>query len=589
MNPLRELPWRWLIIAAAASLAFVLGFTGFQEHFAAAGKNMSALDILYRTVQLFFLDAGNVDPPVGPKLQLARFLAPLTTAYAVVQAALTLFAVQLQKTWLWWRGGHVIICGLGHKGVELVKELRKNGRRVVVIEHDQNNDDLPHCRAMGVVVLVGPANDEWTLRKSHVHRADELIAVTGDDGTNVETAVRAHDLNRWRSARRKPLKCVVHIEEPRLRNLFLRHQLYGDPADPFELEMFNIFEVGARAMLREPPVLAPLNRAHAWPPHLLVVGAGRLGEALIRRALKDWRIDHPRLGERIQITIVDRRAAKREEEFRLRYPGLVQAGVLRFVSIDIHSADFAEGRFLTAGAMNRCTAAYVCLDNDSVAMSTALTLRQRLSDENIPIVVRMTHASGLASLMETGESGQRAISGVRVVGLLELTCQTDVVLGGPFEVLAQAIHQAYLYDQLADGQTFGSTASLVSWEQLPDDFRESSRQHALHAPHKLAQIGCEMALSTADEIPLLEFTPDEVEQLAKEEHRRWVEERRAAGWAFGAVKDQAQKLTPYVVSWEQLAEDIKEIDRRLVRRLPANLAKADYEVRRKSSEPRKIE
>jgi hypothetical protein len=579
MNSLRHVPWRWVAVAALAALAFALGFVGFRQYYLRAGVAKSAWDILYVTLQLFLLDGGAVERPVGAALQVARFLAPVTTAYAIVQAALALFAFQIQKTWLWWRGGHVVICGLGRKGVKLVEELRKKGRRVVVIEHDPANDGLARCRALGVVVLVGRANDEWTLRRGHVDRADELIAVTGDDATNVETAVRAHRLNLRRSARRKPLKCVVHVEQPRLRNLFHQHKLYSDSADPFELELFNIFEVGARAMLREPPLLLPGKDKQSWPPHLVVIGMGQLGEALVRRALKDWRIDHPAMKERIRITVVDRQIERREEEFRLRYPHLAETADLSFVPTDIHSIDFAEGKFL-GKRTEECTGVYVCLDSDSMAMSAALTMRQLLSDKTIPIVVRMSDQSGFASLLQTGNDGGQAIAGIRAVGLMELTCQAEVVLGGPFEVLAQAIHQVYLHDQVAAGQTFGSTPSLVPWERLSDDLKGSNRLHARHVPDKLAVVGCEMVHSIQDVVPLFDFTTDEVERLAIDEHQRWVEERRMLGWQLAPVRDHVKKTSPYLVPWEQLADEVKEIDRRLVRRLPANLAKADYQVRR---------
>jgi hypothetical protein len=89
-----------------------------------------------------------------------------------------------------------------------------------------------------------------------------------------------------------------------------------------------------------------------------------------------------------------------------------------------------------------------------------------------------------------------------------------------------------------------------------------------------------MVPSIEEQISLLEFTPVEIERLAMAEHRRWVDERRMLGWKFAPVRDHAQKLSPYLVAWDQLTEEVKEVDRVLVRRIPANLAKADYQVRR---------
>lgn len=581
MNLLRRIHWRWVTVGVLIGVAFALGYVGFQKHLAAAGRNKTGWDIAYLSVQLFVLESGPVDGPVELELQIARFLAPAVAFYTVVLATLALFVMQIQRAWLWTRAGHVVVCGLGRKGARLVEELRQRGEPVVVIENDPRNDDLPHCRALGAVILQGAANDEWTLRTSYLHRANTLISVIGEDGANVETAVLAHQINRRRSPMREPLKCVVHVGEPRLRNLFEAHRIYGDPDDPFELELFNVFEVAARAMLREPPVLLPLHDGHRWPPHLLAVGLGRLGEALVRRALKDWRIDHPALDERLQVTVVDAHAARREEQFRLRYPGLAETCRLRFVPMDVHSADFARGAFLSdSKSKPQVSAAYVCLDNDSSSLSAALTLRRLYRDEAVSVVARMSEETGLATLLGTSDQTECAIPGIRPVGLLDLTCNLDVVLGGPTETLAQAIHQAYLYDRLAEGQQFGSRPSLVTWDRLDGDLKESNRQQARHVPTKLSLVGCETVPSTEDEVSLIEFSAEEVELLARDEHQRWVEERTAGGWTFGPEKDHVRKISPYLVPWEELSEDVKDYDRQFIRRLPANLAKADYKIRR---------
>ncbi len=581
MSTLRRTTLRTVPLIVLVVLAAGLGFAGFQEHVRATGQQQSQWDVIYLTVQLFLMESGAVDGVVNWKLQVARFLAPITTIYAVIQTVVALFAVQTQRVWLWLRGGHIVVCGLGRKGVRLVEQLRSDRWRVVVIENDPDNDDLAYCRALGAITLIGAANDEWTLRKSHVARAAVLIVVTGDDGTNIETAVIAHRLNRRRSSPRKPLRCIVHVREPRLSNLFQDHQIYGDPDDPFQLELFNLLEVAARSMLREPPVLLQLDGKSQRPPHLLVVGMGSLGEAVVHRAIKDWAVDGLSTNDCVQITVIDTKAEERERQFRMRYPQLTSAAQLRFVAMDVHSADFAQGAFVDeANPNDAISAAYVCIDNDSVAMSAALTLRRFFQKPQIPIVVRMAQQAGLASLLSEGDGGQAAISGIRAVGLLDLTCQSEIVLGGSVEVLAQAIHQSYLFDQLAKGEKFGSGPSLVSWDALKPDLKESNRQQARHVPEKLALVGCQMVASTENPFSLVEFTEGEIEVLAEDEHRRWVAERKAVGWTRGAAKDVNKKTTPYLVSWDQLCEEVKQIDRNLVRRLPANLAKADYEIRR---------
>ena len=73
---------------------------------------------------------------------------------------------------------------------------------------------------------------------------------------------------------------------------------------------------------------------------------------------------------------------------------------------------------------------------------------------------------------------------------------------------------------------------------------------------------------------------DEIDTLARLEHARWCEERRAAGWLPDRVKDAGKRRSPDLVPWDALGEADKAYNRELARRLPAVLAKVDYTIRR---------
>ncbi len=111
----RHISLSWLVVIALAVLAFGLGLRGFSKHFADAGVQPPAGQALYLTLQLFTLESGAV-APMNVELQVVRFLAPLTAAYALVRALLALLSVEVRRVWLSLTGGHVVICGLGQKG-----------------------------------------------------------------------------------------------------------------------------------------------------------------------------------------------------------------------------------------------------------------------------------------------------------------------------------------------------------------------------------------------------------------------------------------------------------------------------------------
>ena len=52
-----------------------------------------------------------------------------------------------------------------------------------------------------------------------------------------------------------------------------------------------------------------------------------------------------------------------------------------------------------------------------------------------------------------------------------------------------------------------------------------------------------------------------VEQMSKNVHDVWAETRIAQGWSYGEQRDDAQKLHPCLVPYEELPDSEKEYDR----------------------------
>jgi len=580
----RWLPLRWVVVAALVAGTATMGFDGFAKHFRATGDSKSIADLVYLTFQLFTMESGAVDGRPPASLELARFLGPLVSAYAVVNAVVGLFTVQLQRAWIRLSGNHVVVCGLGRKGGRLVEHLRDAGHRVVVVEPDEQNPQLAHCRDLGCYVITGRANDPWNLTEAHLRGARLLVAVAGDDGVNIETAVRAHEII-VESGRRRPLRCIAHISDPNLQNVFRRHEVYTDESDPFVLELFNTYETAARVMLREAGANNVVAQAAAGEHHLLIIGMGRLGEAILLRMLKDWQIENPP-ERRLRVTVVDTSAHERRGAFEQRYPGLLDVADVEFLRLDIHDPEITQGRYFER-YQDRAPplAVFVCLDDDSQALYAALTVRSMMAAD-VPIVVRMSEEAGLATVLGVTQMKEGCIPGVKAVGLLDTACSLELVLGGTREILAQAIHQGYLSDQLAAGQSANNNPALAPWHRLPEDLKESNRKQAEHIRAKLKLIGCELAPQPGYPLNLFTFCDEEIERLAEVEHDRWMAERRAAGWIYGPQKDVQRRINPLLVPWSELPEAAKGYNRDAVRRIPKVLAKADFEIRRSAAADR---
>jgi hypothetical protein len=570
----RDLQWPFLGGAALAALA--LGFVGFSKYFVALGQKRPFSNLVYLAIQLFVLESGSVPGPVPWELDTARFLAPLVAGSAALKGLALVFRDQLQLLRLRLSAKHTVICGLGRKGLRLLREYRLRNDRVVVIEKDARNEYLDDARGLGAIVLIGDAADPEMLRRARCPKAARLISVCGSDGINAEVAVQARRLVP--ANRKTALTCGVHIVDPKLCNLLAGQEIETKAAEAFRLEFFNVFEVGARSWLDEHPPFGREERDAPSRPHLLVVGAGGLGESLIVQTARIWDSPLRPPRERLGLTIVDRLAESKRDHLLLRYPSLEKCCDLAALQMDVGSARFERADFLIGNnGRGDVTRIYICLGNDSLGLSAALSLRRRLKDPRVSIVVQSTHEDGLSKLLQEDPGRGPHQTAIHSFDLLGRVCLVDLALGGAKERLARAIHEDYVREQRKIGQSPGTNPAVVSWEDLPETLKESNRSQAGHIGTKLKAVGCGIEVATDWREPLFTFSDAEIELMAMMEHDRWVRERRRGGWRSGP-KDVGDRKTPYLVPWEELSEDIRERDRAFIRDLPGFLAGAGFKI-----------
>ncbi len=95
--------------------------------------------------------------------------------------------------------GHVVVIGLGSVGIRVVEGLLARGRRVVVVERDDDNRYLARARALGVPVVVADATQRQTHTMVNLSDASAVAVLTSADLTNIETglSVREELADRW--------------------------------------------------------------------------------------------------------------------------------------------------------------------------------------------------------------------------------------------------------------------------------------------------------------------------------------------------------------------------------------------------------
>jgi ppGpp synthetase/RelA/SpoT-type nucleotidyltranferase len=156
-----------------------------------------------------------------------------------------------------------------------------------------------------------------------------------------------------------------------------------------------------------------------------------------------------------------------------------------------------------------------------------------------------------------------------------LTTPSPALSSEEVDALARRIHENFL----AKDRYKSLDPVMKPWDELKEDLRGSNRSQAIRAAGFLERIGYRVEHSN-DPINPAKLMAEEVEALAEMEHGRWVVERLRSGWRYDSKRDPAKKLSPYLVGWTHLSEEVKEYDRDAVQVWPALLAEAGFALNR---------
>jgi len=91
--------------------------------------------------------------------------------------------------------GHVVVVGLGNVGARVLSQLDDLGVPVVCVDSDEHAPGVPLARQIGAPIVFGDASREDTLRAAYLGTCRALVAVTGNDVTNLEAALQGRAMS----------------------------------------------------------------------------------------------------------------------------------------------------------------------------------------------------------------------------------------------------------------------------------------------------------------------------------------------------------------------------------------------------------
>lgn len=400
----------------------------------------------YHALQLFILHTPHLEGRVPPALEFARWLAPLAFGSAAIFAFWRKLRREFRRLLLMRIHGHTIICGLGEKGLELVRCHRglhvglatsvtgdrppgqatdgsaKNHQRepVIVIEQDPQNPLIETAEEAGAVVLIGSVTDEALLREARIQTATRLVAVCGDDGTNVEVATRVQNLlSRHPHKGGSQLQCAVHLTSLNLLTAFQQAHVTDTAATGCQVKYFDIYEFGARELFEVWPLFAASSGSNARDKaRILILGFGRMGRAV---AIKTLEMAKQSVGA-LEIHVFDRNAKAKQQRVSFRFgTGKNPLPIIPHEGQVDSSETIDEIKTLCADNSFR-PMLFFTTDSDILNVELALRLSTELKDPETRFAVRLTSTHGLAKLFAGGLPGDPQGKRLRAFGMIRDSC-----------------------------------------------------------------------------------------------------------------------------------------------------------------------
>ena len=189
------------VVGMAIALLVIILLSTFT--YVASKHNLSFVDALYFAVGMITGAGGNDKVVENAPDSIKLFTVVIMLIGAVViglwYATLTDFILgsrlkQFLDAARIPQHNHYIVCGLSGIGIRIVQQLHLSGHEVVVIETDANNRYVTTARGMSIPVILADASFRATLQSSNINTATAVLAVTSNDATNLEIALKAKAL-----------------------------------------------------------------------------------------------------------------------------------------------------------------------------------------------------------------------------------------------------------------------------------------------------------------------------------------------------------------------------------------------------------
>lgn len=179
------------------------GFLYGELHVLAGKPRVPYIELPYIMVALMVLEQP-LDLPLEPQLLIFWYVMPPLAVFILGRGAsdfIRLFFDRSGRRNAWEEAvaytyrNHIIVLGVGHVGLGVVRTLVDMGFEVVAIDNVVTQELDEELSRLSVPIIVGDGRTEAVLEKARITYADAFMACTSIDYVNLEAIMRARDMN----------------------------------------------------------------------------------------------------------------------------------------------------------------------------------------------------------------------------------------------------------------------------------------------------------------------------------------------------------------------------------------------------------
>ncbi|MEI0799108.1 NAD-binding protein [Brachyspira intermedia] len=496
-------------------------------------EDISILTALYKTLQIFQLEASFDMEQLPLLLNIIRFLAPITLAGALFQMLKNLFSDLITRTIISiFFKNHTIICGCNTKSLCVLNGISKDKKIVLICDEDEiDSKDIFNKK---VLKLKGDYTQASTLFNAGILKCNEMFCISENDDKNIETMSIASKIIRTYKINHN-IELTVDIEDNNKYKNYEKIKPISYDGDPVYIKFSSFKKNAIRLFIDNIAKYSVIRNIHineGKEPIILIFGVNNNVIEIIRELIllvvgKD---------NNINLIFADKNQEFYNNVLINKLPELNRVANLHF--LDYPSFINNEIPENIAKLLKKLSSCLIYAENEENSLNWAIETRQilfknlSLKDEPKIFVYLDSKTNILEANPELYNKYYKV--GIDIFASMNYLSSIDYSLQYyDLDIIAKKIHSEYCKMPTANNNGI--------WNMLSEGEKNDNRYAARFLNIKLDYIG----LSILDFNDKRKHTPlkeiKDIDLLRRLEHKRWYVSKILSG--FDSIGSNYSKET----------------------------------------------